>query len=217
MRNPFSILFSLKENFERIKSGPTWSIPYFITSGGISLLTWLKSCWRGTSFVADFGVLAGAFISTSIFLFVLWSMLALLLYLSSTLFNPEGKNSYRSMFSLVSFCGVIFLIGEVVNSILLRFHIMKINSYILPNRFPIGLDLFLIGRHPSLPLAIFLYSINPIVIWYFTTLSLGLHNVAGMSKNSARLTVLSIWTIGIGSVALIASVLGGTTVGVRLR
>ena len=120
------------------------------------------------------------------------------------------------MFSLVSFCGIIFLIGEVLNFILMRFQIIKISSFILPNRFPIGLDLFLIGRHPSLPLAIFLYSINPIVIWYFTTLSLGLHNVAGMSKNSARLTVLSIWAIGIGSVALIASVLGGTTVGIRL-
>jgi Yip1 domain len=216
MRNPFSILFSLKENFERIKSGPTWSIPYFITTGGISLLTWLKSCWRGTSFVADFGILAGAFISMSIFLFVIWSMLALSLYLSSAVFNPGGKTSYRNMFSLVSFCGIIFLIGEVLNFVLMRFQIIKIGSYILPNRFPIGLDLFLIGRHPSLPLAIFLYSINPIVIWYFTTLSLGLHNVAGMSKNSARLTVLSIWAIGIGSVALIASVLGGTTVGIRL-
>jgi len=214
--NPFTILFPSKKDFARIRSAPKWKSPYFIVVAGLSLLTWLKSCLRGASLVADLSVFGGAFFSLSISLFVIWSMLAMLLYLSSTLFNPDEKNSYRSMFSLVSFCGIIFLIGEVLNFILMRFQIIKISSFILPNRFPIGLDLFLIGRHPSLPLAIFLYSINPIVIWYFTTLSLGLHNVAGMSKNSARLTVLSIWTIGIGSVALIASVLGGTTVGIRL-
>ena len=216
MMNPFTVLFPSKEDFARIKSVPKWKSPYFAVVAGLSLLTWLKSCLRGTSLVADLSVFGGAFISLSISLFVLWSMLALSLYLSSTLFNPDGKNSYRSMFSLVSFCGIIFLIGEVLNFILLRIQIIKVSSYILPNRFPIGLDLFLLGRHPSLPLAIFLCSINPIVIWYFTTLSLGLHNVTGMSKNSARLTVLSIWAIGIGSVALIASVLGGTTVGIRL-
>ena len=120
------------------------------------------------------------------------------------------------MLSLVSYCGYIFFIGEVLNLILLRFQMMKITSYILPDRFPIGLDLFLIGRHASLPVAIFLYSINPIIIWYFAALSFGLHTVAGMSKNSARLTVLSIWAIGIGSVALIASALDGTSIGIKI-
>ena len=98
----------------------------------------------------------------------------------------------------------------------MRFQIIKISSYILPNRFPIGLDLFLIGRHPSLPVAIFLHSINPIIIWYFATLSFGLYNIAGMSKKSARLTALSIWAIGVGSVALIASALGSTTIGIKI-
>ena len=37
-----------------------------------------------------------------------------------------------------------------------------------------------------------------------------------MSKNSARLTVLSIWAIGIGSVALIASALDGTSIGIKI-
>jgi len=148
MMNPFTVLFPSKEDFARIKSVPKWKSPYFAVVAGLSLLTWLKSCLRGTSLVADLSVFGGAFISLSISLFVLWSMLALSLYLSSTLFNPDGKNSYRSMFSLVSFCGIIFLIGEVLNFILLRIQIIKVSSYILPNRFPIGLDLFLLGRHP---------------------------------------------------------------------
>ncbi len=120
------------------------------------------------------------------------------------------------MFSLVSFCGIIFLMGEVLNFILLRLQIIKIGSYVLPNRFPIGLDLFLIGRFPSLPLAIFLHSINPIIIWYFAALSLGLYTISGMSKNSARLTALSIWALGVGSIAFIASALGGTTIGIKI-
>ncbi len=120
------------------------------------------------------------------------------------------------MLSLVSYCGYIFFIGEVLNLILVRFQVMKTTSYILPNRFPIGLDLFFVGQHPSLPVAIFLHSINPIIIWYLATLSSGLNNIAGMSKNSARLTVLSIWGIGIGSIALIASALGGTAIGIKI-
>jgi hypothetical protein len=120
------------------------------------------------------------------------------------------------MFSLVSFCGIIFLIGEILNFILIRLQLIKMNSYIFPNRFPIGLDLFLIGRHPSLSLAIFLSSINPIIIWYFAVLSLGLYNITGMSRNSAWFTVLSIWAIGMTSLALIATMVGGTTIGIRL-
>ena len=70
MLNPFAILFSSKENFERIRIRSDLGNPYFIVVAGTSLLTWLKSCWRGTSFVADFAVLASAFISMSISLFV---------------------------------------------------------------------------------------------------------------------------------------------------
>lgn len=215
MRNSFGLLLS-RDIFERIESEPMWKTPFFIVVAGTSLLTWLRSCWKGTSFVADFSVLGGAFVSMVIVLFVVWFVLALLLYLSSALFIPQKKITYKSMFSLVSFCGIIFLIGEMLNFILVRLQIIKMDSYILPNRFPIGLDLFLIGRHPSLSLAIFLHSINPIIVWYFATLSLGLYKVTGMSKNSARFTALSIWAIGIGSVALISSVLGGTTIGIRI-
>ncbi len=215
MRNAFAVLLS-RDIFERLESEPIWKAPFFTVVAGTSLLTWLKSCWRGTSFVADFTVLGGAFVSMSICLFVLWSVLALLLHFFSALFNPQKTNSYKSMFSLVSICGIIFLIGEMINFILVRLQIMKMNSYILPNRFPIGLDLFLIGRHPSLPFAIFLHSINPVIIWYFATLSFGLNSITGMTKNSARFTALSIWAIGVGSVALIASFVGGTTIGIRL-
>ena len=138
MMNPFSILFSSKENFERIRSDPTWAMPYFIVAGGTSILTWLKSCWRGTSFVGDFGVLASAFISMSISLFVVWSILALMLYLSSMLFRPQSKSTYRSMFSLVSFCGIIFLMGEVLNFILLRLQIIKMARMSCPIAFRSG-------------------------------------------------------------------------------
>ena len=216
MLNPFTKLFPSKEEFAQMGSAPKWKAPYFAVVLGLSLLTWLKSCLRGTSLVANLSVFGAAFISLSISLFVIWSILALSLYLSSAVFNPGKKTSYRSLFSLVSFCGIIFLFGEMLNFILLRMQIIKIGSYILPNRFPIGLDFFLIGRYPSLPLAIFLHSINPIILWYFAALSLGLYHITGMSKNSARLTAFSIWAIGVGSIALIASALGGTTIGVRI-
>jgi len=216
MINPSLMLLPSKENLEHIGAPHTWRTSYFIVVAGTSLLAWLKSCLKGSSPGTDLIVLAAALIVMSISLYVVWSLVALLSYLFSILVVPMKRISYMRIFSLVSYCGIIFLIGELVNFILLRIPLLKIRSSVFPNRFPIGLDLLLNGGHPSLPLAILMHSINPIIIWYCATLSLGLHRITGVSKMGAGIIVGSIWVIGIGSVALIASVLGGTTIGLKI-
>jgi len=216
MKNTFAMIFPSGEDFERIGMARGWKTPYCIVVAGTSLLAWLKSCLRTWSVAADIGMLAASVVSMSISLLIVWSLLTLLLYLFLIFFNSPKRISYRKLFSLVSFCGMIFLIGEMANFILLRIPMLKIRSSVFPNRFPIGLDLFWVGGHPSLPLAIFMHSINPIVIWYCATLSLGLHKIAGVSKMNAGLVVASLWALGVGSVALITSVLGGTTIGIKI-
>jgi Yip1 domain len=216
MKNPFAVFFPSSEDFQRIGLAQAWKTPFFIVVAGTSLLAWLKSCLRSWSAAADIGMLVASVVSMSISLFVIWSLLALMLYLFLVFSNSLKRITYGKIFSLVSFCGMIFLIGELVNFILLRIPLLKIRSSVFPNRFPVGLDLFLAGGHPSLPLAIFMHSINPVIIWYCATLSLGLHTIAGVSKMNARIIVASIWAIGVGSVALITSALGGTTIGIKI-
>jgi hypothetical protein len=108
------------------------------------------------------------------------------------------------------------LIGEIINFALTRCEIIKNSSYILPNRFPIGLDLILNGRHVSLPMAVFLHSINPFTIWYLMTLSIGLCAMTGMDGGKARVTALSVWAFAVGAIAFLTHVIGGTSVGIRL-
>lgn len=182
---------------------------------GNVLLTWLKSCLRGSSFVIDFSVLVGSFISISAILLALWSMLSLFLYFFSILLDAQKWFTYRVVFSLVSHCGIIFLVGECINFILLRLGLLKSASLLLPNRFPIGLDLLLIGKSASISLVVLLYSINPVTIWYFATIALGISMLGGISKKKAGLAVVSAWAIGVAFALLLISALGGTSIGIK--
>ena len=108
MRNSFGLLLS-RDIFERIESEPMWKTPFFIVVAGTSLLTWLRSCWRGNSFVADFSVLGGAFVSMVIVLFVVWFVLALLLYfVFGTYLFPRKKLPIKACFLLSRFAGYLF-------------------------------------------------------------------------------------------------------------
>jgi hypothetical protein len=142
-------------------------------------------------------------------------MLSVFLYFFSILLKAQRRFTYRIVFSLVSHCGIIFLLGECVNFILLRLGLLKSTSLLLPNRFPVGLDLLLIGKSPSLYLVVLLHSINPFTIWYFATLAVGISVLGGISKRSARLVVVSAWAIGIAFALLLISALGGTSIGIK--
>ncbi|HTY10214.1 MAG TPA: YIP1 family protein [Bacteroidota bacterium] len=205
-----------QNNFERISLQPTWKRSLIIVVSGIAFLTWLKSCWRGTSVAADLIVFGGAFVTVFISLIILWSVMAALLFFSTPLFNPVKKVSYGNMFSLVSLCGIIFLIGEMLNFILVRSHLISISLYSLPGRFPIGLDVLFLGRNLNLPLTIVLYSVNPIIIWYFSAMSIGLKTMTGIRSRNAAVIVTCLWGVGVGSAAMIASLMGGTTFGIRI-
>ena len=210
------VITAPKNVFTQIKSLPTWKGAFFAVVGGNSLLTWLKSCLRGSSFVADFIILIGSFIISAIVIFVLWSTVALFLHSLSLLFNSQKRGNYKNIFSLVSNCGVIYLVGEILNFILSEFDLVRNNAYLLPNRFPIGLDILFIGRHPGLPLSIILYSINPITIWYLATLSSGLSFISHIDRTRAWIASLCLWAFGVGFIVILAQLLGGTSMGFKV-
>lgn len=210
-----TVLSAPREVFRRMESRPTWRLAFLLVVIGNVLLTWLNSCLRGSSFVINLSVIIGSFISISVILLVLWSMLSLIIYFFSILLNAQKRFTYRIVFSLVSHCGIIFLAGECVNFILLRLGLLKSTSLLLPNRFPIGLDLLLIGKSPSLSLVVLLHSINPFTIWYFATVAVGISMLGGIGKRRAGLVVVSAWAIGVAFALLLISVLGGTSIGFK--
>ncbi len=210
-----TVLWAPSEVFRRMESHPTWRLAFLVVVTGNVLLTWLKSCLRGSSLVIDLSVIVGSFISISVILLVLWLMLSLFLYLFSILLNAQKSFTYRIVFSLVSQCGLIFLVGECVNFILLRLGLLKSTSLMLPNRFPVGLDLLLIGKSPSISLLVLLHSINPFTIWYFATVAFGISMLGGIGKRRAGLVVVSAWAIGVAFALLLISVVGGTSIGFK--
>lgn len=215
MKTVRTVLSAPSEVFRRMESHPTWRLIFLVVVAGNVLLTWLKSCLRGPSFVINLSVIAGSFISISVILLLLWSVLSLFLYLFSILLNAQRRFNYRIAFSLVSHCGIIFLVGECANFILLRLGLLKSTSLLLPNRFPIGLDLLFIGRVPSLSLVVVSHSINPFTIWYFATMALGISMLWGISKSKAGLVVISAWAISIALTLILISAAGGTSIGVK--
>ncbi len=215
MKTVRTVLSAPSEMFRRMESRPTWRLAFLLVVIGNVWLTWLKSCLRGSSFVIDLSVIVGSFISISVILLVLWSMLSLFLYFFSILLNAQKRLTYRMVFSIVSHCGIIFLVGECVNFILLRLGLLKSTSLMLPNRFPVGLDLLLLGKSPNLSLVVLLHSINPFTIWYFATIAVGISMLGGISKKRAALVVVSAWAIGVAFSLLLISVIGGTTVGFK--
>jgi hypothetical protein len=215
MKTDTTVLSAPSEVFRRMETRPTWRLAFLAVVIGNVLLTWLKSCLRGSSFVIDLSVIFGSFISISVILLALWSMLSLFLYFYSILLNAQKGFTYRIVFSLVSYCGIIFLVGECVNFILLRLGLLKSTSLMLPNRFPVGLDLLLIGKSPSLSLVVLLHSINPFTIWYFATIAVGISMLGGIGKRKAVLVAVSAWAIGVAFALLLLSVLGGTSIRIK--
>jgi Yip1 domain len=216
MNNLFRILTNPENIFSQIQSVPKWKGSFLVVVVGNSFLTWIKSCLRGSSIRVDAEVLIGSFIISGIVIAILWFAVALFLHSIASMFNSTKEIKFIAMLSLVSSCGIICLIGELLNFVLIRLDIIRNSMYLLPGRFPIGLDLFLIGKHPELPLIIILYSINPITIWYLATLSSGLCSIAGIGKPKARLTSLLLWAFGIGFLAILSQILGGTSMGFKL-
>jgi hypothetical protein len=132
--------------------------------------------------------------------------------------RARGPRAFKTFFSVNIHCGVIFLLGEIVNFLLVRTNLLGEYSTPLPNRFPTGLDLFLVGiDEPNRYLAIILHCTSVFVLWYLVVLSKGIRVITSSGKIRAGVIVAGLWivavTIGLG-MAYAAG--GGTTIRVAL-
>jgi hypothetical protein len=116
------------------------------------------------------------------------------------------------LFSLNTHCALILILGELINFLLVRTGALQDYSLPLPNRFPLGLDLLLLGaKEPNIYLTILLHSTSIFVLWYFAALAAGLKYTTGSGWARSAAIVTTIWLLGVGLVVGIVYSAGGGT------
>jgi hypothetical protein len=202
--------------YENDRTHPPWVVPWIIVVLGLVAINWLTSCIKQSSISFQINSILILLILISTMIFLLWSVISLFLYFMSIVFGAQNTIPFINFFSIISYCGLIFLVGEIVNFLLMQANLFKSDLFTLPHRFPIGLDIFTIGRNPNLILTILLYSINPFTLWYLFHMSIGLRIVTGVSKTKARCISCLLWLMIVGFVIGVLLITGGLQLKIRL-
>lgn len=218
-RDPL-ILIAPANLFERIQKKATWRFAFVCSSGCFFVLVWLGGCWSNLSQALEWTNLIGpALISPLIVGIVSLGTTALIYLLNLILGDHEARSkSFKTLYSVNIHCGLIFLLGEVVNFLLFRANILGDHPTPLRGRFPVGLDILLLGvDDPNLYLSIILHSTSVFLVWYLVVLSLGIRVVTGASKAKAAVITASLWcTLVLLALGAVYAAGGVTTIRIRL-
>jgi hypothetical protein len=220
MKEIFCVLASPREVFEDIANKPHWLIPALVCTVILFLIVWLSGCWQGLSDGLRVPNLLGpALISPSIVAIVSLGSTTFICLMHALLGGrTKGSARFRTILSVNMHCGLIFLLGETVNDLLVRSNLLSGNRLPLPNRFPTGLDLFLIGvNEPNQYVAIILHSTSVFVLWYLIVLSLGIRVITGSGKIRAGVIAASLWIVAVAiGLGMTYAAGGGTTIRIAL-
>lgn len=219
MRNVLNILADPTAVFREISSRPRWATATLSAISVFFLLSWLGGCWKGLSQGLHWSSLLGPALISPLIVCIVFVGTATFLYLAVLVARGrDGQpTDFRTLFSMTAHCGIVFLLGEVVNFLLVRTPLLGDNVSPLPGRFPVGLDLLLMGiDEPNLYVAIILHGTSIFLVWYLIVLSIGIREVAGLSKARARILAAAVWGAAIGLVLAVVYALGGDTA-IRIR
>ena len=214
MYNFFNILASPREVFEQIADRPRWLLPMVFSAFVLFLIVWLGSCWHNLSEALNWGRLLGPALISPLIVGIVALGSTTFVYLLNLLLRGETTSSagFKTILSVNVHCGIIFLLGEVVNFLLVRANLLGDSGFPLPNRFPTGLDVLLLGvDDPNLYLTIILHSTSVFVVWYLLVLSLGIKTVTGSSRPRSFIIVVALWCAAVMTAVGIAYAAGGTT------
>lgn len=216
MKEVFNILATPTEVFEIVVNKPRWLVPTLFCAGTLFLIVWLGGCWQDLSDGLRFGNLLGpALISLSIVVIVSLGTTTFI-YLMCALLGGTDRDpqAFKKFFSVNIHCGVIFLLGEIVNFLLVRANTLGKHSAPLPNRFPAGLDFFLVGAaDPNVYIAIILHSTSVFVLWYLVVLSMGIRAITGSGRIRAGVIAASLWgVVVVITLGVVYAAGGGTTI-----
>jgi hypothetical protein len=130
-----------------------------------------------------------------------------------TLAGSPNRIGYRALFSLNAHCAIIVVLGEAINFLMVHTNILTEYDFPLANRFPLGLDLLILGvKEPNIYLTVLLHSTGAFILWYFVVLTRGLKHLTGSSLIRAAAMAAILWLAGVGAVIGIVYSAGGGTI-----
>lgn len=215
MPSPLVVLAEPKEIFRDIEERAPWLAPFAYSAFAFFLITWLGGCWTdikeglrwssliGPAIASGLVVSAMSVGSTGLLILLLWIMGA----------HRQGESRFRMLFSLNLHCGIILVLGEVVNFLLMHSGFALSIDVPLPNRFPLGPDLLLLAaKERNIYVAILLHSASAFVVWYLVILARGLKGVAELSTVRAVAATCVLWLVGVATILGVVYHTGGGTV-----
>ena len=214
MNNFLSVLASPREAFESILERPRWLLPTFLCVVTLFMVVWLGSCWYDFSSALSWGKLLGPALISPLIVGIVVLGSSLFLYLTNLIVPGQTTRSarFKTMVSLNVHCGIVFVLGEIVNFLLVRSNLLGERGFSLPNRFPTGLDLLLLGvDDPNLYLTIILHCTSIFVVWYLLVLSFGIRELTGSSRARSFIVVGALWLAASMTAVGIAYAAGGST------
>jgi hypothetical protein len=208
-----------EETFDHIRAQPVWRVAALLNVVGFFSLVWLGGCWRDLSQAFDRANFLGpVLISPLVVAIISLGSTAIIYLLSIIMGGREARVArFKTLYSMNIHCGVIFLLGEVVNFLLVRTNIIGDRPTPLRGRFPVGLDVLLLGvDDPNVYLSVILHSTSVFLIWYLVVLSSGIRIVTGTSKARATAIAAALWCILVLlALGMVYAAGGSTTVQIR--
>ncbi len=213
----FAVLAEPAEVFADLKSKPRWLGPFVFTTFCLVAMSWYKSCLRSHSPQVSLAPLAVAMIFELSVTGLLWLGISAVLYLATSLVARDHEFTFNEVFAVVAHCGMVYILGEIVNFLLVQNEFFNPDSFPVRNRFPVGLDLLVWGREVHPLLAIVLHTINIFTFWYLSIISKGLSIITGLSLLNARAVAGVVWAVGVSFAGAAYYALGGTNVGINFK
>jgi len=215
-----NILATPGETFDRIKDKQRWRVATLLCTGTLFVLIWLGGCWQNLSDAFTASYLIGPALISPLIIGIVSVGSTMFLYLMNMVVGgrTSAARRFKTLFSLNIHCAPIILLGEVVNFLLVRANILGESSSLLPNRFPVGLDLILLAvDEPNIYTAILLHSTSCFVVWYLVVLARGITTITESSRQRSALIVMCLWLAVVATaLSLVYATGGGTTIRIRM-
>jgi hypothetical protein len=220
MSDLLNVLATPVQVFGRLQDRPRWLIAALFCTVTLFLLLWLDGCWQNLSAGLTWSSLLGPALISPLIVGIVSMGSTAFIYLMGMVLrgSADRTTNFRTLLSVNLHCGIIFLLGEVVNFLLVRSNLLGDRGFALPNRFPTGMDLLLLGvDDPNEYLVILLHSTSIFVVWYLIVLALGIRYVTGLSKSGSVFVVIALWCSTVGAaLGVVYALGGGTTIRISL-
>jgi hypothetical protein len=132
-------------------------------------------------------------IAVPLFLIVVYLIMAGIVHLAINIMSSQSN--YKKTLSLVSFCGIITIIEQIISTAVLRMRGVEGMESAADLKFSLSLAP-LLGEEKGLLSAV-LQSLSIFQIWYYVVLVLGIAAIFKLTRKAAIIPVLPIWIISV--------------------